>query len=99
VAAASTCRSCWNGGRRSALAACQTRSALSSRFAATLPGRCPASVAELNQNTTTISAMSMAKIRPNARSIVVWCTAPACSADRARSAAVRLTGRADTNPG
>jgi len=67
----------WDGGRATVRSAWPVSSTLSSRFAATLPGCCPASVAVLDQNSTTISVMNTAKIRPSDRSSPAWCTASA----------------------
>lgn len=60
VAAAISQRSRCDGGRRSARRVCPASSALSSTSAAMPPGRFPASVAELDQNTAIISAMTTA---------------------------------------
>ncbi len=67
----------WDGGRDTVRSACPVNSTLSSRFAAPLAGRWPASVAVLDQNTTTIRVMNTAKIRPSDRSSPAWCTASA----------------------
>jgi hypothetical protein len=72
VAATISQRSRCDGNWRSARNVCPASSALSNTSATMPPGRFPASVAELDQNTTIISAMNTAKMRPKTHSSVAW---------------------------